>query len=142
MSKIYLLLGGEQQGPYSEEEVRDMYRAGTVTADTPHWSEGMPDWKVLGPLNERSAQPGVNTIAPPRRTAQSSSAQVAAPGKEKHRPPKDLSARSQPITVAKAAMLLILFFFVLSAVIMFLCIETPDPGKVFAERVEEMLTHK
>jgi hypothetical protein len=37
--------GDKQQGPYSEDQLRDFIRQGTVRADTFVWTEGMPNWQ-------------------------------------------------------------------------------------------------
>jgi hypothetical protein len=40
--------GGQQQGPVSEAQLRDLIARGTVTADTLVWSEGMAAWQRAG----------------------------------------------------------------------------------------------
>jgi hypothetical protein len=40
--------GGQQQGPVSEAQLRDLIARGTVTADTLVWSEGMAAWQSAG----------------------------------------------------------------------------------------------
>lgn len=35
---------GQQQGPVSDEELRQLLQTGRITADTLVWHEGMPDW--------------------------------------------------------------------------------------------------
>ncbi len=37
---------GEQQGPYSQSEFRDLIARGAVGPDTPVWTEGMADWQA------------------------------------------------------------------------------------------------
>ena len=52
---------GTQQGPCSEVELRESIAAGTVTADTFVWSEGMTDWQkaaeIPGLLSSHSRPP-------------------------------------------------------------------------------------
>jgi hypothetical protein len=40
---IYLLIQGEQQGPYTEEQVRQSLAEGQIPADLPAWREGLKD---------------------------------------------------------------------------------------------------
>jgi len=44
MSDLYLLIANEQRGPYSLEQLRAMYLAGTVTSDAFYWLEGQAEW--------------------------------------------------------------------------------------------------
>jgi GYF domain 2 len=41
---------GRQEGPYPERQLRDLIAAGTVTADTLVWSEGMANWLRAGDI--------------------------------------------------------------------------------------------
>lgn len=43
----YYALNGQQQGPVPETEIASLAAAGTITADTLIWSEGLPDWQPL-----------------------------------------------------------------------------------------------
>lgn len=53
---IFLQLNGAQSGPYSEQQVRDMLKAGTVTPGDYAWRDGFAEWQplaqviTLGPL--------------------------------------------------------------------------------------------
>ena len=49
MSEYYILIGTEQQGPLSTEDLR-----GRVTPQTYVWREGLPDWIRAGDLPELS----------------------------------------------------------------------------------------
>ena len=49
MSEYYILIGTEQQGPLSTEDLR-----GRVTPQTYVWREGLPDWIRTGDLPELS----------------------------------------------------------------------------------------
>jgi hypothetical protein len=42
--------GGQQQGPVSEAQLRDLIARGAVTPDTLVWSEGMAGWQKAGEL--------------------------------------------------------------------------------------------
>jgi hypothetical protein len=42
---------GQQQGPYSEIQLREFIGRGTVTADTLVWSEGMTGWQKAGDIS-------------------------------------------------------------------------------------------
>jgi hypothetical protein len=41
---------GQQQGPFPEEQLRDLIARGTVRADTLVWSEGMAGWQKAGEI--------------------------------------------------------------------------------------------
>jgi hypothetical protein len=41
---------GQQQGPFAEEQLRDLIARGTVRADTLVWSEGMAGWQKAGEI--------------------------------------------------------------------------------------------
>ena len=41
---------GQQQGPYPEAQLREFIAAGTVTAETLVWTEGMADWQKAGDI--------------------------------------------------------------------------------------------
>lgn len=41
---------GQQQGPYPEEQLRDLIARGTVRADTLVWTEGMAGWQKAGEI--------------------------------------------------------------------------------------------
>src|SRR5579862_7458355 len=53
--------GGQQQGPVSETQLRDLIARGMVTSDTLVWSEGMAAWQKAGEV------PGLlsGAVAPP-----------------------------------------------------------------------------
>jgi hypothetical protein len=44
MSEIYLLIEGQQQGPYTEEQVRQSLTEGLIARDLPAWQGGLADW--------------------------------------------------------------------------------------------------
>lgn len=61
---------GSQQGPVTEAELPTLVQAGTVTASTLLWKEGMPDWKPLSEVrpdliarpNSPSLHPGLKDL--------------------------------------------------------------------------------
>ena len=44
----YYAAQGQQQGPISEDELRDLIARSVVTADTLLWSDGMAGWEKAG----------------------------------------------------------------------------------------------
>lgn len=58
MSTYFLLINGETKGRYSVSQVKAMYEAGTITADTLYWSDGLPEWKPVDHLFQQE------TLAP------------------------------------------------------------------------------
>lgn len=83
----FVAAGEKQEGPYSEEEFRDLIARGHVRADTYVWADGMQDWKYAGdipgllsngrvpPAVPRSPNPGQAAAA-----ASYGSADSGAPG--------------------------------------------------------------
>ena len=43
----YLYLNGQQIGPYTEEQIRNLIAAGTVAQTDLCWQEGMAEWQPL-----------------------------------------------------------------------------------------------
>ncbi len=41
---IYVLIAGQQSGPFTAEELSALWEAGEIPADAGYWYEGMPDW--------------------------------------------------------------------------------------------------
>src|SRR5689334_910102 len=50
----YLVVNGEQVGPFNGAEVRSKFAAGEVDADTYGWREGFADWLRLATIDEFS----------------------------------------------------------------------------------------
>ena len=50
MSDIYLLIEGQQTGPYSLEQVNQSLANGSVTGDLPAWRVGMAEWTPVQTL--------------------------------------------------------------------------------------------
>ncbi len=48
MTQFYVVLNGQQQGPYSIEQLRPGVATGAFSAQTPVWTSGMPGWLPAG----------------------------------------------------------------------------------------------
>jgi hypothetical protein len=46
----FVAAGEKQEGPYSEEEFRDLIARGHIRPDTYVWADGMQDWKYAGDI--------------------------------------------------------------------------------------------
>jgi hypothetical protein len=55
----FFAVGDQQQGPYSEEQLRDFIARGSVRTDTYVWTEGMAAWQRAGDV------PGLLSSGPP-----------------------------------------------------------------------------
>jgi len=139
MPNIYLLVGETQKGPYSEKDVQDMYVAGTITAETMHWREGMPNWQNIGLRDPKTGRPRSepNTVAPPRRSQLPGEALSYEPIdlKRKNLKTEFSSARNKPLTFAKALSLIAFAFIILTIFIIVLNRTIPDAGKLFEQQV-------
>ena len=49
--------GGEQQGPYTTDQMREYLQAGNIIPDTYVWREGLEDWKLVSEIPEISGEP-------------------------------------------------------------------------------------
>ncbi|KAJ8606329.1 hypothetical protein CTAYLR_010372 [Chrysophaeum taylorii] len=84
----YVVVQGAQRGPLGVEEVRTLYKAGTVTFSTLAWTKGREGWSEISdipalkmrlePIRSRSS----NLVAPPPGAAAESSA-AASTGRKK-----------------------------------------------------------
>ncbi|MDF4004827.1 RDD family protein [Luteibacter sp. PPL552] len=61
--QVWIGRNGERFGPYTEDEVRQWMRDGTVRTDELGWYEGMTDWRPLGELFP-GAQPATGSMPP------------------------------------------------------------------------------
>ncbi|MGJ5177898.1 DUF4339 domain-containing protein [Bradyrhizobium oligotrophicum] len=62
----YYAAQGQQQGPISEDELRDLVARGVVTAETLLWSDGMAGWEKAGGIpGLLSDVPGTSPSVPP-----------------------------------------------------------------------------
>lgn len=59
---IYAIINGRQEGPFSEGEVLDLIRKGSVTPDSYIWKPGMAEWKKAGETDQM--QPSFNARVP------------------------------------------------------------------------------
>ncbi|MEM0896781.1 MAG: GYF domain-containing protein [Verrucomicrobiota bacterium] len=53
--EVYISHEGQNLGPYSIEELKEMLDSGNVAADLPAWHEGMGDWATVGAVVEELA---------------------------------------------------------------------------------------
>ncbi|MGJ4901870.1 DUF4339 domain-containing protein [Bradyrhizobium sp. HKCCYLS2058] len=62
----YYAAQGQQQGPISEDELRDLIARGVVTAETLLWSDGMAGWEKAGRIpGLMSGVPSMSPATPP-----------------------------------------------------------------------------
>ena len=63
------MIGQEQEGPFSEGQVRQMHKAERITSETLYWKEGMPEWRTVMDLLPPVARPVSQkaAIVPERR---------------------------------------------------------------------------
>lgn len=64
---VYLVIDGQQAGPFTPDQLRDHAKAGRLTPRTYAWKQGMPEWKPAGELPE-AASILANTPPPIPRT--------------------------------------------------------------------------
>jgi hypothetical protein len=57
MPDIYLLIEGKQEGPYSEEQLRQSLAIGQIPNDLPAWRDGLTDWVPVHGLLEPQHKP-------------------------------------------------------------------------------------
>ena len=62
--QLYLLLNEQQAGPYTEEQVRDLVKAGSVAQTDYCWHEGIADWQQLNSVLTFQ-QPLPSVVPPP-----------------------------------------------------------------------------
>ena len=61
----YLARNNEKTGPFSLEQLREMWRAGAVNPQTLFWEQGMSDWQPLELIADaRLTTTAVTTLAP------------------------------------------------------------------------------
>jgi hypothetical protein len=64
MRDYYLLIDGQQVGPYTAEQLHEMLAKGELTNESPAWYDGLPDWAQLGSILEELAPPVQIEVAP------------------------------------------------------------------------------
>jgi lipoprotein NlpI len=50
MKAIYLSVDGKQQGPYTQDQLRQAIKQGQFARETPAWHDGLPEWVPVGDL--------------------------------------------------------------------------------------------
>ena len=69
----FVAAGEKQEGPYSEDEFRDLIARGNIRPDTYVWADGMQDWKYAGDI-PGLLSPGRAPLSIPRPGASAPSA--------------------------------------------------------------------
>lgn len=69
MSTYFLILNGVQKGRYSAAQIKAMYEAGTVTADTLYWTEELYEWKPVDHLFQKQTVEKAAATPPPLVTS-------------------------------------------------------------------------
>jgi TM2 domain-containing membrane protein YozV len=59
----YLMLNGQQSGPYTVNQLKAMWQSGTVNAGTYYWQTGMGDWQPLVNIRPFLDAPAANPVA-------------------------------------------------------------------------------
>jgi hypothetical protein len=54
MPDIYLLIEGQPQGPYAEDQVRQSLAEGLIPGDLPAWHEGLENWASVADIIHRT----------------------------------------------------------------------------------------
>jgi hypothetical protein len=55
MTHYRLLIGQDERGPYTFEQLKSMWSSGMITADTHFWTDGMDAWQPIEDLGLDSA---------------------------------------------------------------------------------------
>lgn len=61
----FLYTGGEQRGPYVEAQIKTMWSAGGITADTYYWNESATEWEPVLQLLKPKITPATRKTPPP-----------------------------------------------------------------------------
>jgi GYF domain 2 len=78
---IHVILDGNVQGPFSQEQILEMVGQGQLLGETPAWKEGLADWKRLDQLVSLQSMPPVPVAASKSIAAAASQMQpMARPG--------------------------------------------------------------
>lgn len=72
MNEIYLHIDGQQNGPYTSDQVRQFLTEGRITAETPAWHQGLTTWTTAGQMVAFVPVGGGVPVAPARRRRRSS----------------------------------------------------------------------
>lgn len=69
MDQYFLLLNGEQKGPFTMGQLRSMWTSGGITADILYWQEGNSDWlpitALLSDLEPSTSRASYPVASPP-----------------------------------------------------------------------------
>ena len=69
MPDVYLILDGQQMGPYSPDQVRQLVAEGNATADALAWYQGLAEWgtvsSVLASFSAAGGPPPPMPVPPP-----------------------------------------------------------------------------
>jgi hypothetical protein len=68
-TEYYVLIDNKQSGPFTMEQLESMIAAGTISAATSYWTQGLAEWKPLSALGlggSPSAPPPMRTTTPPK----------------------------------------------------------------------------
>src|SRR5687767_9075268 len=65
MDSVYVVVSGAQEGPLSEEQLRERIAAGAVGPGTLAWRDGMGDWRPIGEVEPALFPAGAPPVAPP-----------------------------------------------------------------------------
>lgn len=71
MNLWHIAVNGQAQGPYPENEIREMLSSGRIARETLLWRDGMADWVAAAHIPELN-QPGPTTGIPPVQPATAS----------------------------------------------------------------------
>ena len=63
-STIYVLIDGQDQGPFNEAELTEQLERGTINYDSLVWTEGMAEWQPLRMITAPPALPAPPTQSP------------------------------------------------------------------------------
>jgi TM2 domain-containing membrane protein YozV len=58
----FLLLNGQQTGPYTVNQMRSMWQTGSINSATSYWQEGMASWRVLADIRPFLDGPASNQV--------------------------------------------------------------------------------
>jgi len=63
MKDIFLAKNGQQQGPYSSEDIQQAISIGQISPSDLAWKEGMPDWVPVSTLIPTTVSAMVHPVA-------------------------------------------------------------------------------
>jgi TM2 domain-containing membrane protein YozV len=61
----FLLINGQQSGPYTIVQVRSMWQSGAINTGTSYWQAGMPQWQYLANIRHFLDMPSGNQYGAP-----------------------------------------------------------------------------